>query len=313
MQRALPGSLLAHAAIIGVGLVGFAWPQPDDAPAAEAVNVSIVTMSSVSTNATAVVQSDATENLVSSGTAAPTVEPVTPDTIEPVTDPITPLRPETPQQALAEPVSATKPEPLEQSTEPVTEVALLSSSAIASLTSQPLTATPAPTIDPVSSEDLSAAPVPRTLSFERPSEPTARPAPQQPKPTPPKPPTPQPTQSGNGGSNNADAIASAASSAQQAGGGSGGEAETARYPGEVLRKLRRALRSGNGPSGEVVVRFTVLANGQVAGVSIGRSSGNAAVDQAGLATVSRAAPFPPIPPQADRSDWTFDVPLAFGG
>jgi protein TonB len=309
MQRALPGSLLAHAAIIGVGLIGFAWPQPDDAPAAESVNVSIISMSSVSSNATQVVQSYATENLVSSGTTAPSVEPVKPDTIEPVTDPITPLRPETPIEPL-------EPEPpLEQPAEsealtraaPVTEVALLSSTAVASLTSQPLTATPAPSIEPVSSEDLNAAPIPRTLSFERPSEPTARPAPQQ-QPTP-KP----PTQSGNGGSNNADAVASAASSAQQAGGGSGGDAETARYPGEVLRKLRRALRSGNGPSGEVVVRFTVLANGQVAGVSIGRSSGNAAVDQAGLATVSRAAPFPPIPPQANRANWTFDVPLAFGG
>lgn len=311
MQRALPGSLLAHAAIVGVGLVGFAWPQPDDAPAAESVNVSIISMSTVSSNATQVVQSDAIENLVSSGTTAPSVGPVKPDTIEPVTNPITPLRPETP----IEPV---EPEPpLEQPAEPealtpaapVTEVALLSSTTVSSLTSQPLTAMPAPSIEPVSSEDLNAAPIPRTLSFERPSEPTARPAPQQPKPPTPKP----PTQSGNGGSNNADAVASAASSSQQAGGGSGGDAETARYPGEVLRKLRRALRSGNGPSGEVVVRFTVLANGQVAGVSVGRSSGNAAVDQAGLATVSRAAPFPPIPPQANRDNWTFDVPLAFGG
>jgi protein TonB len=62
-----------------------------------------------------------------------------------------------------------------------------------------------------------------------------------------------------------------------------------------------------------VVRFTVLANGQVTDLGIGRSSGNGAVDQAGLATVSRAAPFPVIPNAANRSSWTFDVPLAFGG
>jgi protein TonB len=61
------------------------------------------------------------------------------------------------------------------------------------------------------------------------------------------------------------------------------------------------------------VRFTVLADGSVAGISIGRSSGNAAIDQAGLATVSRAAPFPPIPDGANRADWTFDVPLEFRG
>ena len=84
-------------------------------------------------------------------------------------------------------------------------------------------------------------------------------------------------------------------------------------PATSCEKLRRALRSINGPRGAVVVRFTVLADGRVSGVGIGRSSGNAAVDQAWLATVSRAAPFPPIPAEANRSDWTFDVPLAFGG
>ena len=125
--------------------------------------------------------------------------------------------------------------------------------------------------------------------------------------------TPPPSAAGNGGSNNADAVASAGSTAQQVGAGNGGDAEVAKYPSEVLRKLRRALRSSNGPRGEVVVRFTVLANGQVTDVGIGSSSGNGAVDQAGLATVDRAAPFPGIPAAANRSSWTFDVPLAFGG
>lgn len=196
---------------------------------------------------------------------------------------------------------------------PTVELAELSSTALSARTSQALAATPAPTLAPVSSADLKTAPVPKTLSFQRPSQPThssPAPAPAQPKP---RAPAPQPSQSGNGGAGDADAIAAAGGAAQQAGAGNGGDAEVARYPSEVLGRLRRALRSNSSSRGEVVVRFTVLANGQVSGISIGRSSGNATVDQAGLATVTRAAPFPPIPPQANRSNWTFDVPLAFGG
>ena len=61
--------------------------------------------------------------------------------------------------------------------------------------------------------------------------------------------------------------------------------------------------------GEVWVRFTVEASGQVSGVRVVRSSGDAGVDQAGLSAVQRAAPFAPPP----GGGMTFDVPLAFGG
>ena len=336
MQRALPGSALVHAGVIGLALVGFAWPESDDAPAAKAVSVSIINMSSVSANATEVVQSDSPVNLVSSGGAAnaPPIEPIEAEPVEPVTTPIVPVPPEqqlpiadepvepTPVEAVAavepetqEPLEFEPQEPVEVSprktvpVETTAEVALLSSTAPSSMTSQLIAAAAPPTLEPVSSEEIKTAPVPQTLSFERPSEPT-NPKPAQPKP---RAPAPQPSQSGNDGANDADAVASAGSTAQQAANGSGGDAEVARYPSEVLGKLRRALRGTNASRGEVVVRFTVLANGQVSGISIGRSSGNAAVDQAGLATVDRAAPFPPIPAQAGRSSWTFDVPLAFGG
>ncbi len=290
MLRALPGSLLAHAAVLGIALAGFAWPEAEDAPAAAAVNVSIITMANVSANATEVVQSDSTVNLVSSGVAA-----VAPSTIEPV-----------PVEVI-EPVEAVQAEPQAVAEARTIEIAALSSTAVSSLAGRPVAAAAPATIEPVSIEELKTAPVPKTLSFERPSRPTEVKPPQQT----PRPAAPQP--SGNGGTNDGDAVAAAGSPAQQVGTGNGGDAEIAKYPSDVLRKLRRALRSSNGPSGEVVVRFTVLADGRVSGVSIGRSSGNAAVDQAGLATVSRAAPFPPIPEGANRSDWTFDVPLAFGG
>lgn len=315
MQWALPGSALVHAAVIGLALVGFAWPEPDDAPAAEAVSVSIVTLSSISANATELVQSDSTVNMVSSGSVAAVspIEPIEAEMVEPITTPVEAVLPET-QQPVSEPaepmpvdiVDTVEPEAQEAiPAEPATEVALLSSTAVSGLTSQAIAAAAPAMLEPMSSADLKTAPVPHVLGFARPSEPTKS----QPKP---RAPAPQPSQSGNGGASNADAVASTGSPAQQAGAGNGGDAAVARYPSEVLGKLRRALRSNSSSRGEVVVRFTVLANGQVSGISIGRSSGNAAIDQAGLATVTRAAPFPPIPAQANRASWTFDVPLAFG-
>jgi protein TonB len=50
-----------------------------------------------------------------------------------------------------------------------------------------------------------------------------------------------------------------------------------------------------------VVAFSVSASGGLAGVSIARSSGSAALDAAALRMVQRAAPFPPPPKGAQRS------------
>lgn len=321
MWRALPGSALVHVAVLGAALIGFSWPEAEDAPAAEAVSVSIVTMSSVSSNATEIIQSDSTANLVSSGsvsTSATVIEPVETETVEPIAETLAALEPEV-QEPLSEPVvepieteapvAAEAPVPIE----PVSDIAMLTLTAVSPLVSQPIAASQPETIDPVSSEQIELAPVPQTLARPRTSTPTYPKAEPQQQPAPRKVASPPPSVAGNGGANNADATASAGSAAQQVGSGNGGDAKVAKYPSEVLRKLRRALRSNSGPRGEVLVRFTVHADGQVSGVSVGRSSGNDAVDQAGLATVMRAAPFAPIPPAANRSTWTFDIPLAFGG
>ena len=110
----------------------------------------------------------------------------------------------------------------------------------------------------------------------------------------------------NDGQKHADGNAKGKSSAQ-------GNAAVSNYPGTVTSKLRRALRRQGRLRGEVQVQFVVASNGSVTGVGIGRSSGNAAVDKAGMDTVRRAAPFPPIPADAGRSTWAFNIPLAFGG
>lgn len=71
------------------------------------------------------------------------------------------------------------------------------------------------------------------------------------------------------------------------------------YPAEA-RRLRLA--------GAVVVRFAILADGSIApGARVMRSGGTELLDEAALATVQRAAPFPPppVPPTV------IEVPVAF--
>jgi len=93
-----------------------------------------------------------------------------------------------------------------------------------------------------------------------------------------------------------------------------GNAAVSNYPGKVRARVSRAanriprsLRSR--AKGDVVIAFTVTANGGLGGVSVARSSGNAALDSAAVAAVRRAAPFPAIPDGAGRSSWQFTVPI----
>jgi protein TonB len=107
---------------------------------------------------------------------------------------------------------------------------------------------------------------------------------------------------------------SAASGGAGRGGGQAGNAAVSNYPGQVASKLRRAVRSvprgaRGGARRDVHVAFVVTANGGLGSVRISQSSGSPELDQAALASVRRAAPFPPIPAGAGRSSWSFSVPL----
>jgi periplasmic protein TonB len=106
------------------------------------------------------------------------------------------------------------------------------------------------------------------------------------------------------------------SSGQAAQANAAGNAAVSNYPGQVASRLRRSLRypreaQRQGIRGEVHVRFTVNSGGGVGGISIARSSGSPVLDQAAIATVQRAAPFPAIPAAAGRNSWPFTVPLVF--
>jgi protein TonB len=179
---------------------------------------------------------------------------------------------------------------------------------------------------PVIEEELEVAPIPKPRIIRKPVEAKAEPAKEQPKEQPTEQPKAErPTKKqpekqapskqaslGNGGTAEAD------SAAKKSGGGAGkkndgGSAAASKYPGLVQSKVVRAARAPKtrDTRGEATVRFVVGAEGNLLKVALLRSSGNEAIDQASLAAVKRAAPFPPIPEAAGRSSWQFDVPLGF--
>jgi protein TonB len=68
----------------------------------------------------------------------------------------------------------------------------------------------------------------------------------------------------------------------------------AAYSSKVWAALARH-KPRAGQNGSATVTFTIGAGGALNGVRIGKSSGNAKIDQLALATVRGAAPFPPPP------------------
>lgn len=326
MRYALPGSALVHAGIFGIAFIGFAWPQPEDAPPPGAVTVDIVSVTSVSSNLTSTIEEGSNENLVSAGSEmvspepSETLEPVEPETQmaeAPVEEALPPETVEPPPPDEAPPLETATAEPVEaEPIEPVTETMEVAVLATPVSTVEPAdTVAPmvAETVEPEEVTDFNAAPVPHVLSFERPSAPTQRPRPQQPAPTQQatRPAPQKPPQQGNSGQSNADSAAARAVAGQQGAQGGGGAAEMASWERQVSRRLNNAKRyprAAGGATGTAVVRFTIAANGGLAGVSLIRSSGNPALDQAAVDAVSRAAPFPPPPSGASTG---LGVPVDF--
>jgi protein TonB len=80
---------------------------------------------------------------------------------------------------------------------------------------------------------------------------------------------------------------------------SAGAAQTASYRALALAHLARFKRYPNDARdrnvvGVAVVRFTLSPHGEVVAVALARSSGAASLDEATLAMVRRASPFPPM-------------------
>ncbi len=80
-----------------------------------------------------------------------------------------------------------------------------------------------------------------------------------------------------------------------------------------LRRYRSfpAEARDRGISGTATVRFTVNRGGAVIGASLAKSSGSGVLDQAAVAMVYRASPFPPIPSGFAAGTLTVNVPVRF--
>lgn len=83
-----------------------------------------------------------------------------------------------------------------------------------------------------------------------------------------------------------------------------------------LGKLRSHLERGKvnprtGLVGTAVIRFTVGPNGEIISRRVVKSSGSKVLDDAAMASVERAAPFPPIPQNLQRNRLEVSVPFRF--
>jgi len=63
--------------------------------------------------------------------------------------------------------------------------------------------------------------------------------------------------------------------------------------------------------GTTVVHFTVVANGEITSRRIQKSSGFKVLDDAALASIEKASPFPPIPKDVNRNQLEISVPFKF--
>ncbi|MCX7567415.1 TonB family protein [Sulfitobacter sp. F26169L] len=85
-----------------------------------------------------------------------------------------------------------------------------------------------------------------------------------------------------------------------------GDAAASNYPGQVMRRISRLSRPRVNARGTAVIAFSISSGGGLSGVSVARSSGSAALDQAAVKLVRRAAPFP-RPPAGARRQFSISI------
>jgi periplasmic protein TonB len=242
---------------------------------------------------------------VEAGEIAQPVEAETVETLQPET--LEPVRPETSKSVTAEPVEADlAPADVAKDALP-TITALTPEPAPLSGRAEAVTADNVEDIVEAEAEQAlsrSLRPRRRSAAFEKKNSQVVETAPTKPKKTR----QPEATKRGNAEQSSiAGAVTGTAGSRAATSGTAGskaassGNAAASSYPGKVMRHLSRAPRPSVGARGTAVVAFSVLDGGGLAGVSIARSSGSAALDRAAVDMVRGAAPFPPPPAGAQRS------------
>ncbi|MFG6517735.1 TonB family protein [Sulfitobacter sp. 1A13496] len=133
------------------------------------------------------------------------------------------------------------------------------------------------------------------------------------KPKPQPKPKPKQTTRGNAKRNNTKGAqtASRAGNAAQSGtrqraAAPAGNAAASNYPGKVMSRIARVGKPRVRSRGTAVIAFSIGGGGQLAGVRVARSSGSAALDQAALGIIRKAAPFP-RPPAGARRNFSIQI------
>ena len=218
-------------------------------------------------------------------------------------------RSETAQTLMPEPAPAPAPEAL--AALPAVPAAPSAQSDIAATPTMP--EAQKPLADESQAVSRSLRPVKRSAEFEAKNAPKAA----KPERAPAEPPKPraQPAPRGNakadataGSTQGKKATASKTQGTDRGQSTAAGTAAASNYPGLVMRKISGAPKPRLSQSGSARVSFSVAPSGALAGVSIARSSGRAALDREALRLIQRAAPFPAPPASAQR---TFAIDIQF--
>jgi periplasmic protein TonB len=100
---------------------------------------------------------------------------------------------------------------------------------------------------------------------------------------------------------------------QSSGKAAGGDAKAiGRYMSQINSRVQRSkLPARTRAQGTVVVSFTINVDGQLLSRAVATSSGSQALDEAATATLDRAAPFPPIPPEVSVKPLAFTQSFKF--
>jgi protein TonB len=94
---------------------------------------------------------------------------------------------------------------------------------------------------------------------------------------------------------------------------SGGDATAhSKYLGRLRTHLeKRKVNPRTRKVGTAIVRFTIDSSGQLVSREIAVSSGNKTLDDAAIASVEKAAPFPAMPDDVDQAPLVVSVPFRF--
>ena len=94
---------------------------------------------------------------------------------------------------------------------------------------------------------------------------------------------------------------------------SGGDTtEASAYRGKLYQHLeKKKVNPRSREAGTVVVRFTVDSSGQVVSREVTASSGSKMLDDAAVASIDKAAPFPPMPGEIASAPMVVSVPFKF--